>query len=98
MHSAHVRFVPIADIRLFDHLISARQQRRRHGEAERLGGLQVDDHLVLCRRLHRHVGRVLTFEDAVDVAGRLPILVDAINPIGDQAASGDEEAFVIDRG
>jgi hypothetical protein len=48
--------------------------------------------------LHRHVGRLLTLEDAVDVAGRLPVLVDAINPVGDQAASDGEEAFVVDRG
>ena len=39
-------------------------------EAERLGGLEVDHQLVLGRRLHRQVGRLLALEDAVDVAGR----------------------------
>ena len=40
---AHVRFVPIADIAaLFDHLVGAGEQRWRNGEAERLGGLEVD--------------------------------------------------------
>ena len=35
-----VRFVPIADIDgLFDHLVGTRQQRGRHSEAERFGGL-----------------------------------------------------------
>jgi hypothetical protein len=82
----------------FDHLVGASKYCRRHGEAERFRGLEVDDYLVLCRRLHRHVGRLLTLEDAVDVAGRLPILVGPISPVGDQAASGDEEAFVVDRG
>ena len=60
-------------------------------EAERLGGLEVDHQLVLGRRLHRQVGRLLALEDAVDVAGRAPVLVDLIRPIGDQAAAGDEE-------
>ena len=71
---------------------------RRHGEAERLGGLEVDHQFVLGRRLHRQVGRLLALEDAVDVAGRPPVLVDQIRPIGDQAAAGDEEADGVDRG
>ena len=71
---------------------------RRHVEAERLGGLEVDHQLVLGRRLHRQVGRLLALEDAVDVAGRAPVLVDEIRPIGDQAAGGDEEAIGVDRG
>ena len=38
-----VRFVPIADIaHPFNHLVGTREQRGRHGEAERLGGLEVD--------------------------------------------------------
>ena len=49
---------------------------RRHGEAERLGGLEVDHQLVLGRRLHRQIGRLLALEDAIDVAGRAPVLVD----------------------
>ena len=53
---------------------------RRHGEAERLGGLEVDDQLVLGRRLHRQVGRLLALEDAIDVAGRAPEQVDQIGP------------------
>ena len=53
--------------RLFDHFVGGGEQRRRHGEAERLCGLEVDRELVLGRCLHWQVGRLLAFQDAVDV-------------------------------
>jgi hypothetical protein len=54
----------------FDDLVGAREQRRRHVEAKRFGGLEVDHSSYLGRGLHRHVGRLLALEDAVDVFGR----------------------------
>ena len=58
--------------------------------------LMTSSYLVGC--LHRQVGRLLALEDAVDVAGRAPVLVDDIRPVGDQAAAGDEGAVGVDRG
>ena len=66
---------------------------RRHREAERLRGLEIDHQFVFGRRLHRQVGGLLALEDAIDVAGRAPVLVDEIRPVGDQAAGGDEDAL-----
>ena len=47
---------------LFDHLVGAREQRRRHVEAERLGGLEVDHELELDRLHDRQVGRLFAFQ------------------------------------
>ena len=82
----------------FDHVVGALLENPRHVEAERLRGLEVDDEFVLGRPLYRQVARLLALEDAVNITGSLPIHVDLISPIGDQAASGDEETFVVDRG
>jgi hypothetical protein len=50
--------------------VGAGELRQRKGEAERLGGLVVDDKLELGRRLHRQVGRFIAFENAIEIAGR----------------------------
>src|SRR6516164_10974365 len=63
---------------LFDHLVGAREDGRRNVEAQPLGGPEVDDKFVLHRRLHREIGRFLALEDAVNVAGGEPVLVDLI--------------------
>jgi hypothetical protein len=70
----------------------------RHVEAERLGGFEIDHQLVLGRRLHRKIGRLLALEDAINVAGGAPILVNAIRSITNQTTGEDAEAVGIDRG
>src|SRR5262249_60634253 len=45
---------------LFDHLIGAGKQRRRNGEAERLGGFEANYQLELRRLLHGQVTRLGT--------------------------------------
>jgi len=44
---------------LFDHLVDARKQRRRHSDAERPRGFEVDQEVELGRLLDWHVGRLL---------------------------------------
>src|SRR5262245_36313529 len=94
-----VRYGPKADIGyLFDHFVGAGEQRWRHGETKRLGGLKIDHQFVLGRCLHRKIGGLLALENAIDVAGCAPELVGEIRPIGDQTAVSNEESVEVDRG
>ena len=54
---------------LLDHLVGAREDRGRDRQAERSGGLEIDDQLVPGSLLDRQVGRFRTLEDLVDVGG-----------------------------
>jgi hypothetical protein len=47
----------------------------RHVEAERLGGFEIDYQLELGRRVHPKVGRLCTFENAIDIFRRFAVLV-----------------------
>ena len=71
---------------------------RRHVEAERLGGLEVDDQLELGRVLHRQVARLLALEDAVDIAGGAPENVQGVRRIRHQAALHDRLPIRMDGG
>ena len=42
---------------LFDYLVGTYEQRRWYGEAERLGGLEINDELEPRRLLNRKIGR-----------------------------------------
>src|ERR1700682_2550049 len=55
---------------LFDHRVGRHKKNRRHGEAECLGGLHVDDQLEFHRRLNREIRRILALEDAIDICRR----------------------------
>src|SRR5258708_7927651 len=50
--------------RLFDDLVGACEQRERDGDAERLGGLEVDDEFDLRGLLDRQVGRLFASENS----------------------------------
>jgi hypothetical protein len=49
--------------RLLDDLVGAGEDRWRDGQAERSGGLEIDDQLESGRLLDRQIGRLLALED-----------------------------------
>jgi hypothetical protein len=48
----------------FDHLVGEGEQGRRHGDAKRIGGLEVDDELKFCGLLNRQVGWLFPLKNA----------------------------------
>src|SRR6476646_5931086 len=84
-------------LRLLDHLVSRGKQRLRNGQAERLCGLEIDNQLVLGRRLHRHIGWLLALEDAIDIPDGLPDCIVRIRSVRDQATAYSVIAIRINR-
>ena len=54
-----------------DQLIGHREHCRRDREVERVGGLEVDDKLVLIGRLDWEIARLLAMQNAIDEIGCL---------------------------
>src|SRR3974390_613510 len=81
---------------LFNNLISARKERRRHSEVECLSRLEVDHQLEFGRALHWKVGGLFALKDAIDVASSLPTWIDIIRSVRDEATCSDEETVRID--
>src|SRR5262245_29207524 len=51
----------------FDHLVGAGEKRRRDGEADRLGDLEVDHQLEFVRSLNREIGGLGALENASNI-------------------------------
>jgi hypothetical protein len=57
-----------------------------YGKAQRLGSLEVHDHLEFGRKLHREIARLRTAQNAVHVGGGATPDVYEIDSVGEQAA------------
>src|SRR6516164_943723 len=70
---------------LFDHLVGAQQDRWGYGKTERLGGLAVQDHLKLGRKLHREIARLFAAQDAIHIGGGAAKGVHLVDSVGEQS-------------
>ena len=67
---------------------SARASKRwRHAEAERLGGLEIDDQLELGRLLDGQIGRLGALQDLVHLRSGTPVQVSIVRSVGHETAS-----------
>jgi hypothetical protein len=55
-----------------DDLVGLEEEGRGNGQAQRLGGLQVDDQLEGRELLHREVGGLRAFQDSIHIVGPIP--------------------------
>jgi hypothetical protein len=76
----------------------AANQRQRDAEAERLGGLHVDDELDFRRLLDRHLGGLLALENSACINTERAVRIQNGASVSHQAASGYKIAKLVDRG
>src|SRR5215470_677819 len=70
-----------------DHLVRLEQQRRRDGETEGLGGLEVDDQLELRGLLHGQIRGLGPLQDPIHIVGGAPVHVAPTRRIGHEPTS-----------
>ena len=71
---------------LLDHLVGAAEQRQREGEAERLGGLEIDNELDFCKQLDRQVGGLLPVENAPAIYANKALSFGKARTVSDKTA------------
>src|SRR5213594_3627521 len=71
-------------LRSLDDLVGSDQERLRDRQAQRPGGLEIDDQLELGWLLDGEVARLRTFQDSIHVVRRAPVDGGKACPVGEE--------------
>ena len=82
---------------LFDHFVGADHEGQRHVDAERLGGFEVDDQLVLGRCLNWELRRCRAAQDTIYVGAGPAIGLADVDAVGNQPPFVGKIAEWVDR-
>jgi len=82
---------------LLNHLVGGEQQVWRNGQAQRVGGFQVDDEFIFGWLLIGQIAGLLATQNAIDVCGGTAVQLNAIGSVTDQPSACYENTFGIDR-
>src|SRR6516162_11429634 len=75
--------------KLLYHLVGTQQKGFGDGEADGLGGLEIDDKLDPCRQLDREIGGLCAFEYLVDVIAGAAEQVRVVRAVRQKASACD---------
>src|SRR6516162_10934973 len=78
----------------FDHLVGAQQERLRNGQAECLGGREIDDKLESGWLLDRNITGLCATQNLVDQLGRAPELIRVVWAVGHETARLNKRAGI----
>src|SRR5262249_5622555 len=84
--------------RSFKDFVGAARQRQRDRDAERLGGLEVEEQLDLGGLLNQQIGRLVALENPPGVSADQTVVFRFTAAIAHQAAGGGKLAKFVDRG
>jgi hypothetical protein len=72
--------------KVYDHVVGAAEQSRRHGETQSLSGLEIDHQLEFCGLLDWQVDRLDALQDFLHEGGAEPKLIGTVDAVRQECA------------